>query len=118
MIKNYPAQYEIWVADLDPPLGSEPGKVLPIVILQTDSLNKIGHSTFVACAISSQQREGVSLIRLLVEPSDFNGLLRNSYIVCDQIRSIDMQRLKGRIGVLDKPTIQLLNESIKAILSL
>ena len=118
MIKNYPAQYEIWVADLDPPIGSEPGKVRPIVILQTDSLNRIGHSTFVACAISSQQREGVSLIRLLVEPTDFNGLLRNSYILCDQIRSIDMHRLKGRIGVLDKQTIQLLNESIKAILSL
>ncbi|MDB5123435.1 MAG: taxon MazF [Mucilaginibacter sp.] len=118
MIKDYPAQHEIWVADLDPPIGSEPGKVRPIVILQTDSLNKIGHGTFVACAISSQHKEGVSLIRLPVKPTDFNGLLRNSYILCDQIRSIDVQRLKGRIGILDKETIQRLNESIKAILSL
>ncbi|MDF2433245.1 MAG: mRNA interferase MazF [Mucilaginibacter sp.] len=118
MIESYPAQYEIWVADLAPDIGNEPGKVRPIVILQTDSLNKTGYSTFVACAISSQQREGVSLIRLLVEPTNFNGLLRNSYILCDQIRSIDMQRLKGRIGVLDKQTIQRLNESIMAILSL
>jgi mRNA interferase MazF len=118
MNKDSPVQYEIWVADLAPSIGSEPGKGRPIVILQTDSLNRAGHDTLVACAISSQHREGVSLIRLLVEPTDFNGLLRNSYILCDQIRSIDRQRLKDKIGILDKETIESLKESIKAILSL
>ena len=118
MSNGYPAQYEIWMADLNPSIGSEPGKIRPIVILQTDSLNRIGHGTFVACAISSQYREGVSLIRLLIEPSDFNGLLKTSYILCDQIRSIDMRRLKGKLGALDKDTVRRLNESIKAILSL
>jgi mRNA interferase MazF len=118
MNSGYPAQYEIWVADLNPAMGSEPGKVRPVVILQTDSLNKTGHSTLVVCAISSRPKEGVSLIRLLVEPTQFNGLLKNSYILCDQIRSIDTKRLKGRVGVLDKQNIHAINESIKAILAL
>ena len=118
MNKAYPGQYEIWVADLNPSLGTEPGKIRPVIILQSDILNKAGHSTLVGCAISSQHKDGVSLIRLPVEPSPLNGLNKKSYILCDQIRSIDMVRLKGKVGMLDIDVIKRLNESIKAILTL
>jgi mRNA interferase MazF len=118
MSNLFPVQYEIWIADLDPSTGSEPGKIRPIVILQSDILNKAGHNSTIGCSISSQHKEGVSLIRMPIEPSPLNGLLKKSYILCDQIRSIDLMRLKGRIGNLDKDTIKRLNESIKAILTL
>jgi mRNA interferase MazF len=118
MSKVYPKQYEIWVADLDPATGSEPGKIRPIVILQSDILNKTGHSSTIACAVSSQHREGITLLRLPVEPTASNGLIKKSHILCDQIRAIDAVRLKGRIGILDEDVIKRLNESIKAILAL
>lgn len=118
MNKVYPKQYEVWVADLDPQMGSEPGKTRPVVIVQSDILNKAGHSSTIACSISSQQKEGVSFIRIAVEPSMDNGLLKKSYILCDQIRAIDNKRLKGRIGMLDDHVADRVNESIKAILTL
>jgi mRNA interferase MazF len=118
MSKVYLKQYEIWVADLDPAAGSEPGKIRPIVILQSDILNKTGHSSTIACAVSSQYREGVTLLRLPVEPTVSNGLIKKSYILCDQMRAIDVVRLKGRIGMLDEDVIKRLNESIKVILTL
>lgn len=118
MSKLYPKQYEIWIADLDQSAGVEPGKIRPVVIIQSDLLNKAGHSSTVACSISSQQKEGVSFIRLAIEPTSENGLLKKSYILCDQIRAIDIKRFKGRIGVLDDGSSQRLNESIKAILTL
>ena len=118
MTKNYPKQYEIWIADLDPSTGSEPGKIRPVVILQSDTLNKAGHDSFITCSISSQQKVGVSLIRLPIEPTGLNGLLKKSFILCDQMRAVDVSRLKGRIGILDSTVIKSLNESIKAILSL
>lgn len=118
MTNNYPKQYEIWIAKLDLSIGSEPGKIRPVVILQSDLLNRSGHESFVACAISSQSREGISLIRLSIDPTPANGLLKKSYILCDQIRSIDQSRLMGRIGNLDGEAINRLNESIKVILSL
>jgi len=118
MTENYPKQYEIWIADLDPSTGSEPGKIRPVVILQSDLLNKSGHDSFVICSISSQQKVGVSLIRLSIEPTPSNGLLKRSHILCDQMRAVDMSRLKGRIGVLNEEVIKRLNESIKIILSL
>jgi mRNA interferase MazF len=118
MSKDYPRQYEIWIADLDPSTGSEPGKTRPVVIIQSDLLNKNGHNSTIACSISSQHKEGVSFIRIGVEPSLDNGLVKKSYILCDQIRAIDMKRLKSRVGSINEEVINQLNETIKAILTI
>jgi mRNA interferase MazF len=118
MNKLYPGQYEIWTADLDPSKGSEPGKIRPVVILQSDLLNKAGHSSTIICPISSQHKEGVSFIRLAIEPTAYNGLLKQSYILCDQIRAIDVKRLKGYVGAINEDMIGRLNDTIKAIILL
>lgn len=118
MSKIIPAQHEIWLIDLNPSAGSEPGKIRPAVVMQTDVLNRLGHNTYIICAISSQPRQGVSMIRVAVKPTASNGLLKESYILCDQLRSVDVSRLKGKIGMLDKDTVSRINDSIKAILSL
>ena len=114
----YPKQHEIWFADLDPSVGSEPGKIRPVVIIQSDILNKAGHRTTIACSISSQSKAGVSFIRLAIQPSPANGLLKTSYILCDQVRAIDVSRLKTRIGILEQTDITRLHTSIQAILSI
>ncbi len=36
-------QYEIWITDLNPQIGKEPGKTRPVVIIQTNLLNTIPH---------------------------------------------------------------------------
>lgn len=118
MITNrIPLQYEIWIADLDPASGTEPGKIRPVVVLQSDILHYAGHTSTIACAISSQPKEGVSLIRLKIQPSAENGLRKESYILTDQIRALDLVRLRERIGQLNEGTIYNLRKSIKAILS-
>ncbi|GAB2972944.1 type II toxin-antitoxin system PemK/MazF family toxin [Mucilaginibacter puniceus] len=117
-MSNVVKQYEIWTANLEPAIGSEPGKVRPIVILQSDILHLAKHTSTIVCSISSQHKEGFSLIRLPVPPSTINGLKKQSYILCDQIRAIDMTRLQERIGRLDEETIERLLVSIKAILTL
>ncbi len=118
MITNrIPLQYEIWIADLDPASGMEPGKIRPVVILQSDILHYAGHTSTIACAISSQPKEGVSLIRLKIQPSAANGLRKESYILTDQIRALDLFRLREKVGELDEENIDLLCKNIKAILS-
>jgi mRNA interferase MazF len=113
----YPKQHEIWFADLDPSIGSEPGKIRPVVIIQSDILNKAGHRTVITCSISSQSKAGVSFIRLVVQPTATNGLPKTSYILCDQVRAIDVSRLKTRVGMLEQADINRLHTSIQAILS-
>ena len=40
-------QYDIWLADLNPARGSIPGKIRPVVIIQSNILNKYSISTVV-----------------------------------------------------------------------
>ena len=114
-----PRQYEIWIANLDPSVGNEPSKTRPVVILQSDVLNIAGHTSSIVCIISSQHRQiNTSVLRLPVAPSSKNGLQKQSYVLCDQIRAIDLSRLNMRVGVLDTDIIMKLKQSITAILDL
>jgi mRNA interferase MazF len=45
-------QYEIWIADLNPRFGTETGKTRPVVIIQTDLLNK-HHPSTIICPITT-----------------------------------------------------------------
>ncbi|MXV51049.1 type II toxin-antitoxin system PemK/MazF family toxin [Pedobacter sp. HMF7647] len=118
MISISPKQYEIWTADLDPSFGSEPGKVRPVVILQADAIHQAGHSSTIMCPVLSKVRSEFSLLRLMINASDDNGLKTSSFILADQIRAIDLNRLRERIGYLDEESIIRLQKSIKAILAL
>jgi mRNA interferase MazF len=119
MINISPRQYEIWIANLDLSAGSEPGKTRPVVILQSDVLNIAGHTSSIVCAISSQPRQvATSVLRLPVSPSSKNGLQKQSYILCDQIRAIDLSRISMRVGVLDTDVVMKLKQSITAILDI
>ncbi len=117
IINRIPLQYEIWIAYLDPASGTEPGKIRPVVILQSDTLHYAGHTSTIICAISSKPKDGVSLIRLKIQPSEENGLRKESYILTDQIRALDLIRLRERVGQLSEETINQLRKNIKAILS-
>ena len=118
MSNIYPKQYEIWIADLDPVIGSEPGKTCPVVIIQSDILNKASHRSVIVSCISSKAVPGVSFIRIAIDPSLANNLLKKSYVLCDQLRSIDVSRLRGKIGTLEPADVVKVNNSIKAILTL
>ncbi|MBC8053511.1 MAG: type II toxin-antitoxin system PemK/MazF family toxin [Sphingobacteriaceae bacterium] len=111
-------QYDIWVADLNPGKGTETGKIRPVLIIQTNLLNLNGHSSFIICPISSQEREGVEILRLPIEADSENGLQKTSYILADQIRAIDISRLKERVGKISKKDSENLRNSLRVILNL
>ncbi len=46
-------QYEIWIADLNPQAGTETGKTRPVLILQTNLLNKIDHPSTIICPVTT-----------------------------------------------------------------
>ena len=56
-------QYDIWLADLSPGMGTEPGKIRPVVILQTDLLNPVHLSTLV-CQVTSRVNKSIQLLRV------------------------------------------------------
>lgn len=89
-------QFEIWIADLNPTIGTEPGKVRPVIIVQTDLLNK-HHPSSIICPITTNIREESEILRIHLKKGCC-GLEVGCDIMIDQVRSIDNKRLIRKIG--------------------
>jgi len=105
-------QYEIWLANLNPSKGVEPGKTRPVVVIQTNLLNEIHPSTIV-CPIISKVNKEAKILRVAL-----NQLDKESDILVDQIRAIDKVRLLKKVGKLNKTQIQQLIRSVKIVLDI
>jgi len=46
-------QFEIWIADLNPQIGTKPGKTRPVLTFQTNLLNKIPLPSTIICPITA-----------------------------------------------------------------
>ena len=86
-------QYDIWLANLNPGKGTEPGKTRPVVIVQTDLLNDTHLSTIV-CPITTNIQPDMNILRVHLKKSQLD---QQSDILIDQIRAIDNNRLTKRI---------------------
>lgn len=107
-------QYDIWLADLNPRRGTEPGKTRPVVIIQTDLLNTFHLSTIV-CPITSNVQPDIELLRVHLRK---NQLDKPSDILVDQIRAIDNKRLTQKVGKLTEEQISKLKQNIAIVLDL
>jgi len=65
-------QFEIWIADLNPKIGTEPGKTRPVLVVQTNLLNKIPHHSTVVCPITTNVKRDSKILR--VQLINFNSL--------------------------------------------
>ena len=110
-------QYEIWMADLNPRIGTETGKIRPVVIVQTNLINK-EHPSTVICPITSQVQPLSNILRVHLSPNKVNGLEKKSDIMIDQVRAIDNQRLIKKVGTIDTISTSQLRENLKIIMDL
>lgn len=111
-----PAKNEIWLADLNPKFGTEPGKKRPVVVIQTNLLNAVHPSTLI-CPITTNVIPQASLLRVHLKKGEGNLEIASDILV-DQIRAIDNRRFIHRIGVLPSRQEQQLTENLKIMLDL
>ena len=107
-------QFDIWLANLNPSKGTEPGKTRPVVVVQTNLLNGTHPSTIV-CPITSNVNKEVQLLRVHLKKGQLDKL---SDVLVDQIRAIDNSRLIKRVGKLNDVQKQTLKANIKIVLDL
>jgi len=105
-------QYDLWLANLNPGKGTEPGKTRPVVVVQTDLLNDFHPSTLI-CPITTKVNTELHLLRVHLRKS---GLDKPSDILVDQIRAIDNKRLIERLGKLNKKQVEALKRNIRIVL--
>jgi mRNA interferase MazF len=88
-----PKRYDIYLADLNPTVGSEISKVRPVVLISQDEMNR-NLETIVICPLTSKLHlnwRSRLQITCAGKPAE---------IAVDQIRTISKQRLKQKIDRL------------------
>jgi len=110
-------QFEIWIADLNPKIGTEPGKTRPVLVIQTNLLNKIPHPSTIICPITTNVKRDSEILRVHLKKGTAN-LHQSCDIMIDQIRAIDNNRLTKRLGILPDELIVLVKENIQIVLDL
>jgi mRNA interferase MazF len=109
-------QYEKWIDNLNHIVGTETGKTRPVVIIQTDILNKFHPSTIV-CPITTNVKLDANILRVHLSKGSAR-LKEDCDIMIDQIRSIDNKRLIKKIGELDQDKIDIVKENLTIVLDL
>jgi mRNA interferase MazF len=112
-----PDRGEIWLADLDPRHGTEPGKTRPVLIVQAQALLEAGHPSTLVVPLTTNLIDDAEPLRIRVPAV---GQLRHaSDLLVDQLRAIDNRRLtKGPIARLSKTQMAKVGQAIRDLLDL
>lgn len=110
-------QFEIWIADLNPQIGTEAGKTRPVLIIQTNLLNQIPHPSTIICPITTNVKMDVEILRIHLKKGQAN-LTDDCDVMIDQIRAIDNKRLVKKIGNFPHELIHSLRENLKILIDL
>lgn len=110
-------QFEVWIADLNPQIGTETGKTRPVLIVQTDLLNKIPHPSTIICPMTTHVNKESRILRVHLERGVAN-VKEECDILIDQLRAIDNKRLVRRVGKLPEETANKVRENILIVLDI
>lgn len=96
---------EIWLADLNPKLGTEPGKTRPVLIIQSQALLDVGHPSTLIIPLTTKIVENAEPLRVRVPAQ--GALRHDSDLLIDQVRAIDNLRLvSGPLTLCDEKLMQ------------
>jgi len=107
---------DIFFADLSPVVGSEQGGIRPVLIVQNDIGNKYS-PTVICAAITSQMNKAKLPTHIEIEASAY-GIVRDSVILLEQLRTIDKRRLKDKICHLDSEIMEKVGKALRISLEL
>jgi mRNA interferase MazF len=108
---------EIWLADLNPRRGTEPGKTRPVLIVQAQPLLEADHPSTVIVPLTTNLIDDAAPLRVRVSPM---GRLRSgSDLLIDQLRAIDNRRLiDGPLARLSTTLMAQVDRAIRDVLDL
>ncbi len=99
---------DIYHADLRPAVGSEQDGIRPVLIVQNNMGNQYS-PTVIAAAITSKRTKARIPTHVLV--GGVPGMLPNSTIMLEQLRTLDKSRLLEYIGTANQETMQQVDEA-------
>jgi|SRR5580693_1116519 mRNA interferase MazF len=112
-----PERGEIWLANLNPRRGTEPGKSRPVLIVQAQALLDEGHPSTVIVPLETNLIDEVAPLRIRVSARE--DLRHDSDLLIDQLRAIDNKRLtEGPLARLDSESMRRVGQALLEVLDL
>lgn len=110
------SQGEIWWADLSEPVGSAPGYRRPVVVVQSDALNKSRISTVICVVLTSNLRWAEAPGNVLL-PVRQTGLDKDSVANVSSIVTVDQTQLTEKVGKLPASLLDGILSGIQLVLA-
>ena len=98
-------RWSVWLADLDPVIGSEQGKTRPVLVISANALNNILPVVNVLPITSRKPDRRIYPNEVLL-PTGMAALPNESIVLCYQIRTLDKRRLKREYGAVDSEQLR------------
>jgi mRNA interferase MazF len=112
-----PEHGEIWLANLNPGRGSEPGKIRPVLLLQNQALLDAKHPSTLIIPLTTNLVDDAEPLRLRIPAQ--GGLNKDSDLLIDQLRAIDNKRLiNGPLLRLDAAALGRVYHAVSEVLGL
>lgn len=106
---------EVWLVDLDPTVGHEQAGRRPALVLSVERFNTSGAELVVVLAITSKVRRLPTRVRI-VPPE--GGLTLESWVICEQPRTISHRRLVSKLGAVTQTTVDAVSKIVGLLLGL
>ncbi len=107
---------DIYYADLRPVVGSEQGGVRPVLIIQNDMGNR--YSPTVICAAITSRMNKAKLPTHVALAAEKYGIVKDSVVLLEQIRTIDKTRLREKVCHLDEAILKQIDVALDVSLAL
>ena len=112
-----PKRGEVWLANLNPRRGTEPGKARPVLVVQAQALIDGGHPSTIIVPLTTNLIDDAEPLRTRVPAQ--GSLKRDSDLLIDQVRAIDNRRLvEGPLATLDDELMARVAEALRDVLDL
>jgi len=110
-----PSRGDVWLIDLDPTIGHEQAGRRPGLIISVDLFNHGPAGLAVILPITGQFK-GIPF-HVKIDPPE-GGLRKQSFIKCEDLRSVSKERLARRLGAVSAATISEVEDRLRILLNL
>lgn len=106
---------QIRLANFNPAKGTEPGKIRPCLIIQSDLLNEANHPSTTVIPLTSRLVHNAAPLRFRIRARD--ELQSDSEVMLDQVRTIDNRRISTEVlTVLSRRELVEVEEYLRIVL--
>ena len=113
-----PRQWNLYVADLEPRIGTKPGKQRPCLAIQPSEFSEAGLDSTVILPLTTKLTPGDAFPLRVRIPKGICGLEADSDILVDQILAWDNSLFRRELGSLSEALVDKVKSALRDFLDL